>query len=190
MLRLAQILGEQAGYRLDDLDAIDALTDENRRDALTGIGNRRFADELLRSLRPRDVVAVLDLDDLRGINARSGHHGGDAAIRSVARYLSDTVRQADSVARLGGDEFVVVLRDVGDEAFGLIDRIVGDWNTANPKATFSAGAAVYGGGDPEVTLRSADDALFHAKRGGRARAQLAPHRAGVPPGAVQDASGF
>ena len=190
MLLLAQILGEQAGYRLDDLDAIDALTDENRRDALTGIGNRRFADELLRSLRPRDVVAVVDLDDLRGINARSGHHGGDAAIRSVARYLSDTVRQADSVARLGGDEFVVVLRDVGDDAFGLIDRIVGDWNIANPEATFSAGAALYGGGDPEVTLRSADDALFHAKRGGRARAQLAPQRCEEPPGAVQDASGF
>jgi diguanylate cyclase (GGDEF) domain len=187
MLRLAQILGEQAGYRLDDLDAIDTLTDETRRDPLSGVGNRRFGDELLRTLRPRDVVAVLDLDDLRGINARSGHHGGDVAIRTVARYLSDTVRQGDGVARMGGDEFVVVLRDVGDEAFVLVDRIARNWNIANPEVTFSVGAALYSGGDPEVTLRSADDALFNAKRDGRARASLAPP---PPTDEVRDASGF
>ncbi|MEP6623109.1 MAG: diguanylate cyclase [Acidimicrobiia bacterium] len=190
MLRLAQILGEQAGYRLDDLDAIDALTDENRRDALTGIGNRRFGDELLRGLRPRDVVAVVDLDDLRGINARSGHHGGDAAIRSVARYLSDAVRQVDAVARLGGDEFVMVLRDVGEDALVLVDRIAARWNLAHPGVTFSVGAAIFTGGDPEETLRTADDALFKAKRGGRARAHLAPSLTIGPPGAVRDASGF
>ncbi len=190
MLRLAQILGEQAGYRLDDLDALDALTDENRRDALTGIGNRRFGDELLRNLRSRDVVAVVDLDDLRGINARAGHHGGDAAIRAVARYLSDAIRQGDAVARLGGDEFVMVLRDVGEEARSLVDRIAARWNLANPGATFSVGAAVYSGGDPEETLRTADDALFKAKRGGRARAHLAPSLTIEPPDEVRDASGF
>ncbi len=190
MLRLAQILGEQAGYRLDDLDALDALNDENRRDALTGIGNRRFGDELLRSLRPRDVVAVVDLDDLRGINARAGHHGGDAAIRAVARYLSDAVRQGDAVARLGGDEFVMVLRDVGEDALVLVDRIAARWNLANPGVTFSVGAATFTGGDPEETLRTADDALFKAKRGGRARAHLAPSLSIEPPDAVRDASGF
>jgi diguanylate cyclase (GGDEF)-like protein len=190
MLRLAQILGEQAGYRLDDLDAFDALTDENRRDALTGIGNRRFGDELLRGLRPRDVVAVVDLDDLRGINARTGHHGGDAAIRSVARYLSDSVRQGDAVARLGGDEFVMVLRDVGDEAIGLVDRIAARWNLAHPTVTFSVGAAVHNGGDPEETLRSADDSLFKAKRAGRARAYLAPSVPSDEPNYGRDASGF
>ena len=190
MLRLAQILGEQAGYRLDDLDALDALTNENRRDALTGIGNRRFGDELLRSLRPRDVVAVVDLDDLRGINARSGHHGGDAAIRSVARYLAETVRHVDGVARLGGDEFVIVLRDVGNQAVGLVDRIAAQWNLANPGVTFSIGAAVYTDGDPEETLRAADNALFIAKRGGRARAHLASVPAADVSDFGRDASGF
>ena len=109
MLRLAQILGEQAGYRLDDLDALDALTDETRRDALTGIGNRRHGDEILKSLRPLDLVVVIDLDDLRGINATRGHQGGDEAIRSVASYLSEAIREGDAVARMGGDEFVIVI---------------------------------------------------------------------------------
>jgi GGDEF domain-containing protein len=146
MLRLARILGEQAGYQLDDLAQFDALADETRRDPLTGVGNRRFADEVLRDLRPGDAVGVVDLDDLRGINARLGHQGGD--------------------------EFVMVLRDAGDDALALVARIVTAWNDAHPDATFSAGATVHRGGDPEATLRAADGALYGAKRDGRARATL------------------
>ena len=189
MLRLAQILGEQAGHRLDDLDAIDTLTDETRRDPLTGVGNRRFGDELLRTLRPRDVVAVLDLDNLRGINARVGHHGGDAAIRAVAQYLDQTLRQVDAVARMGGDEFAMVLRDVGEDAEELVARIAYDWNSVNVDTTFSIGAAVYRGGDPEITFRAADDALFTAKRDGRSRAHLVVVETD-PPDEVRNASGF
>ena len=182
MLRLAHILGEQAGYQLDDLAQFDALTDETRRDALTGVGNRRFADEVLRELRAGDAVGVVDLDDLRGINARVGHQGGDEAIRAIARHLVDSVRTTDVVARLGGDEFLIVLRDAGDDALPFVARIVDDWNHAHADATFSAGAAVHAGGDPEATLRAADGALYTAKRDGRARSTLVT-------GAVGDGSG-
>ena len=127
---------------------------------------------MLRELRPGDAVGVVDLDDLRGINARLGHQGGDEVIRAIAQHLVDSVRAADVVARLGGDEFVVVLRDAGDGALALVARIVDDWNVAHPDATFSAGATVHRGGDPEATLRAADDALYGAKRDGRARATL------------------
>jgi diguanylate cyclase (GGDEF)-like protein len=174
MLRLAQILGEQAGYQLDDLAQFDALADETRRDPLTGVGNRRFADEVLRELRFGDAVGVVDLDDLRGINARLGHQGGDEVIRAIAQHLVDSVRTNDVVARLGGDEFVMVLRDAGDDALGLVARIVAEWNDAHPDSTFSAGATVHRSGDPEATLRAADAALYAAKRAGRARATLVP----------------
>lgn len=174
MLRLARILGEQAGHQLDDLAQFDALADETRRDPLTGVGNRRFADEVLRELRAGDAVGVVDLDDLRGINARLGHQGGDEVIRAIAQHLVDSVRAADVVARLGGDEFVMVLRDAGDDALALVAKIVGEWNGAHPEATFSAGATVHRGGDPEATLRAADAALYDAKRAGRGRATLVP----------------
>ena len=188
MLRLAQILGEQAGHRLDDLATFDALADETRRDALTGVGNRRQAVEWLDGLRDRDVVAVVDLDDLRGINSRSGHHGGDEAIQAVAQYLSDAIRAGDAVARLGGDEFVVFLRDVGPAAFPLIERIAEDWNLANPDATFSVGAAVVADGDPDAALQAADQALFRAKADGKARTQVTVRAEDSVP--VSDASGF
>lgn len=187
MLRLAQILGEQAGYRLDDLAAFDALADETRRDALTGVGNRRMADELLRDLRIGDVIAIVDLDDLRGINERHGHQGGDHAIQAVAQHLNDSVRQGDAVARLGGDEFVMILRDVGEAAFALVDRIAEEWNTVNTESTFSVGAALHHAGEPEATVQAADDALFEAKRDGRARAHVSP---ALPPAGVDEAAGF
>ena len=188
MLRLAQILGEQAGHRLDDLATLDALSDESRRDALTGVGNRRQAVEWLDQLRDRAVVAVIDLDDLRGINSRSGHRGGDEAIQAVAQYLSDAIRVGDAVARLGGDEFVVFLHDVGAAAFPLIERIAEDWNLANPDVTFSVGAAVVADGDPQTALQAADDALFAAKAQGKARTQVVPGASDVL--AVPDAAGF
>jgi diguanylate cyclase (GGDEF)-like protein len=184
MIRLAQILGEQAGALFDDLAQIDALSDESRRDALTGVGNRRFADEMLTTLQPGDVVAVVDLDDLRGINAFAGHQGGDVAIRDVANHLVGAVRTEDWVARLGGDEFVVVLRQAGPDAATMVERITDTWNCSHAGNGISVGATVHGGGDPEATLRSADEALFVAKRHGRARAEVRTGRI------VEDAAGF
>ena len=186
MLRLARILGEQAGYQLDDLAQFDALADETRRDPLTGVGNRRFADEVLRELRPGDAVGVVDLDDLRGINARLGHQGGDEVIRAIAQHLVDSVRTADVVARLGGDEFVMVLRDAGDDALALVARIVAEWNDAHPDATFSAGATVHRGGDPEATLRAADAALYAAKRDGSGPGHARPARSSTTPPPASD----
>ena len=124
----------------------------------------------------------------RGINARSGHRGGDEALQAVAQYLHDAIRTGDAVARLGGDEFVVFLHDVGPAAFPLIERIAEDWNLANPDATFSVGAAVVADGDPDAALQAADHALFEAKEHGKARTQVAPSSGDAV--SVGDASGF
>lgn len=190
MTRLAQILGEQAGALFDDLAAIDALADESRRDALTGVGNRRFADQMLATLHPGDVVAVIDLDDLRGINAFAGHQGGDAAIREVAHHLVATVRTEDWVARLGGDEFLIVLRQAGPDAATMVERITDTWNREHRGNGISVGATVHDGGDPEATLRSADQALFAAKRSGRARAVVRTDRSPAGDRVIEDAAGF
>ena len=102
------------------------LKDDARRDALTGLHNRRAFDEALaaaavsaaRTGEPL-ALAVLDLDDFKGTNDRFGHPEGDACLVSVARVLDSGVRGVDTTFRWGGDEFAALLR--GTDATAAAD---------------------------------------------------------------------
>jgi diguanylate cyclase (GGDEF)-like protein len=61
-------------------------------------------------------VVLIDVDDLKRINARHGHGAGDEALRLVAEVLKQSTRPGDLVVRWGGDEFVAVLRGAGHDA--------------------------------------------------------------------------
>jgi len=117
---------------------------------------------------------LIDLDHFKSVNDTLGHAAGDRVLTSLARHLTDAVREAegDVVCRLGGEEFVLVLRGGGTgarRAAGLVGRVGADWVRRGPVTTFSAGAAAHDGGDPEETLAAADEALYAAKDAGRAR---------------------
>ncbi len=86
-------------------------------DALTGLANRRTLDQRLhlewdraqRSAEPLTLL-MIDVDHFKAFNDRHGHHGGDAALRTVAQVIEDNIRRpADLAARYGGEEFAVVL---------------------------------------------------------------------------------
>jgi diguanylate cyclase (GGDEF)-like protein len=171
--QLTRLFGDQIGSRLDDLELVANLTTDALRDPLTGVGNRRLADHLLAGVTAGDAIAVIDVDHFREVNERLGHAGGDAVLRDVAAYLRASVRGADTVARLGGDEFLVVVRDIGGGAEAAVARLLAHWNDDARVATFSAGVALHDGGDPNLTLRRADETLYQAKRAGRAMVHLA-----------------
>jgi diguanylate cyclase (GGDEF)-like protein len=87
-----------------------------RTDALTGIPNRRAFLELAEAELDRYsrysqpfTVLCLDVDNLKQINDRLGHEGGDRAIAEVARICSAEKRSSDVIARIGGDEFAVLM---------------------------------------------------------------------------------
>src|SRR5262249_15551644 len=81
-------------------------------DPLTGLGNRRRAEEAIQAAissgRPFSLL-VFDLNGLKPINDRYGHNRGDQLLKQVALGLSNAVRGSDVVCRWGGDEFVIVL---------------------------------------------------------------------------------
>ena len=106
-----------------DIDSIKRQTQKLRRmaeqDTLTGIYNRRAAQELiaqrLEGIAPGEMGAlfVLDVDDFKLVNDRYGHLGGDAVLTDIAGALKGSFRGEDIVARIGGDEFCVYLSGAG-----------------------------------------------------------------------------
>jgi diguanylate cyclase (GGDEF)-like protein/PAS domain S-box-containing protein len=89
-------------------------------DTLTGIANRRagllFLEKEIQMARRRRLplsICYVDMDHLKNINDRYGHTAGDEAIRTVAAFMRESLREADLIFRLGGDEFVLVFPDCG-----------------------------------------------------------------------------
>ena len=181
--------------QLEELAASAGPTIENARrflearqlaelDALTGLHNRRYFDEFLdrevsRAQRyGRSLALILiDLDDLKQINDRVGHLGGDAVLAELGERVREALRSADIACRIGGDEFAVVLPESSlDDARQLYDRLQAAI-TARPLAggesiTASAGiAGLEREDDPKALFQRADEALYRAKRDGKGRAR-------------------
>ncbi len=146
-------------------------------DALTGVGNRRAFDvrvaELgLASAENSEVtMIVVDVDRLKAVNDAGGHEAGDLTLQAVASALTGQVRAADLVARLGGDEFVAVVQGVDRaDATALAARMIDAVSAAlGPTVTVSVGVATGPASEAGAgLLRSADRAMYAAKRAGRA----------------------
>ncbi len=147
-------------------------------DHLTGLRNHRaFHEDLFRELARRDrlhsplTVVLLDLDGLKGTNDRLGHERGDEDLRTVARCLRETLRDADAAYRIGGDEFALILpHQRGWDGFRLSQRLGATLAalTGPRRPSVTVGVAEATGAVPKDTLiRQADLALLEAKRSRR-----------------------
>ena len=153
-------------------------------DPLTGLANRRLLLDrmsvaLSQARRSNGCMAVmyLDLDGFKEVNDTLGHGAGDILLKAVAERLTGTVREEDTVARLGGDEFVMTLRhvhsvaDAAAMAAKVIEAVSQPYDIEGRvvRVTTSAGIAIYPNDDEdaETLLKSADSALYEAKRAGK-----------------------
>jgi diguanylate cyclase (GGDEF)-like protein len=171
---LTTTFATQAGLAFERLRATEQLLEDSMRDALTGIGNRRHADQSLATVGPEDGLAMIDLDHFKRVNDRYGHAVGDRVLFDLATYLATTIRDGDSVARFGGEEFLIVMKRVGDQARPTVDRLAQGWRDLDPVTSFSAGVAInQNGEDAAETLARADAAMYDAKRKGRNRVVMA-----------------
>jgi two-component system cell cycle response regulator len=156
-----------------------------RTDALTGLANRRAAEERLaqecaRAARYHHPLTVLlaDVDRLKSANDTHGHDAGDVVLHSLAERLSRVVRGADLVARWGGDEFLVICPETdalaAEQVAAKLVRVAGDPVVAaghRLQCGISVGWACCDGDvDPVQLLRAADEALYRSKQQGRGRA--------------------
>jgi diguanylate cyclase (GGDEF)-like protein len=159
-------------------------------DALTGLPNRRYLEELLATVGPRrrsgDRLGALmiDLDHFKNFNDRYGHAAGDRVLHAVGERISSAVRADDQPARYGGEEFAVLLRradpkqavEVAERIREQIGSMSSDELGVNERVTVSIGVAVADSHvtDPTSLLAAADAALYRAKREGRNRVIQAP----------------
>ena len=93
----------------------ESLSEKAYVDALTGLPNRKRAQDVFRGLNTAAgnyCIVSLDLDNLKMINDRFGHHEGDEMLISTANILNMCFGEKGFRARMGGDEFAVVLKRV------------------------------------------------------------------------------
>ena len=135
-----------------------------------------------RTLAPLAVL-FLDLDGFKRINDQHGHAMGDELLRDIASRLQRTVRETDFVARWAGDEFVVLLEGVTSDApeplaHKLIEVIEEPLSAGGVtlQVSTSIGVALFvhdAAETPQELLKRADEAMYNAKRAGKARIALA-----------------
>lgn len=155
-------------------------------DPLTGLYNRRFLMERLRSEvesleRYGGVCSVimLDLDHFKRYNDSHGHVAGDEVLEKLAWVCLNEARDADVVARYGGEEFTLVLPDTpwkeGIEAVERLRRAVEEASFEGadvlPRGRLTVSLGVAGYPDHAQTadglIQMADRALYRAKEAGR-----------------------
>ncbi len=157
-------------------------------DPLTGLANRallndRVAHAIARRQRELGSIAMLvvDLDDFKLVNDTHGHDAGDRLIVAAAERLRECVRADATIARLGGDEFAILLEGLSDDAAALVvaQRTVRAFDAplrlegATIATRVSVGVAIDSTGRRSASwlMRSADTAMYEAKRLGKGRWQ-------------------
>jgi diguanylate cyclase (GGDEF)-like protein len=185
--QLVVTVGEGIKLSLSNLKLREIMREQATHDPLTGLFNRRYLDDTL----PREIIrarrqnteiclAMLDIDHFKHFNDTFGHEAGDVILRELGQVLRENVRKSDIACRFGGEEFVLVLLDSPLEAgcrhlekiCALVKKLqirYGDQLLGT--VTLSAGLVEVSKDDltADEILRTADEAMYAAKRAGRDR---------------------
>ena len=170
------------------LDIFNDLRSESRTDALSGLLNRRGFEDVAQVALERSrrhglplALVIADLDHFKAVNDTFGHSVGDRVIVGFAALLRTAAGRSGVAARLGGEEFAVLLPATNPVAARLFAEGVrtafaaGGLNDvpASVRVTASFGVAFSSGSESlSDMLGRADEALYHAKKGGRDSVRL------------------
>ena len=178
-------LADTIALALANLGLRETLRGQAIRDPLTGLFNRRYLEETLKRelARVRRLggslgVIRLDLDHFKQFNDTQGHGAGDALLSALGDLLQTETRPEDIVSRYGGEEFLVVLpgaslevsQERAENLRQAVKRLrIHYMDQVLSSTTISLGVASFPehGGDGDMVIRAADQALYRAKQEGR-----------------------
>ncbi len=191
--RLFQALSQglqKIGIALSSIVLREELHKYSYEDALTGLKNRRYFDQLLEhesagALRGDQPLSLLivDIDHFKQFNDTHGHEAGDSALKAVAGMLARHFRDSDVVCRFGGEEFVIIMAgssrlaayNKANELARAIRSMQVTHGASNlGHVTISVGVASWpeSSDSPDNLLGLADQALYRAKASGRDRVEI------------------
>ncbi|ASM49396.1 hypothetical protein PESP_a1255 [Pseudoalteromonas espejiana DSM 9414] len=160
-------------------NAQSQLHNLSNRDRTTSLPNRNlfFTDlQKLVKQNAHHALLVFDLDNFKKINDSLGHQLGDSLLAKLAMRLNKLTRENDVFYRLGGDEFALVMADTNDihvitrMAKQFLAAIATPFKMAGHELaiTSSVGIVLFpeDGNTPELLLKNADTAMYHAKKKG------------------------
>jgi diguanylate cyclase (GGDEF)-like protein len=177
--RLAERM-ERLVERMERLATIDDLTGALGRRAFIARAEALF--DLAKAAKSKLSIAILDIDNFKGINDRYGHAAGDQALAHVALTISREIRRTDVFGRIGGEEFALLLPLTGKEDAArhtnrlraIIAASVSHTPAGDVVCTISAGVDEFGACDTLASVMArADGALYAAKDNGRNCVMLA-----------------
>lgn len=169
--------------------ALQRIEELAMRDELTGVFNRRYLMETIKTEKHRSErtgsvfsICILDVDHFKQVNDTYGHLAGDQVLQAIAASATGALRQTDYFGRYGGEEFALVLTaTMVDGAMVTAERVRASIEalrfadiSADLKVTVSIGIAdLRHGEDTALTFKRADEALYRAKEQGRNRCLVA-----------------
>jgi diguanylate cyclase (GGDEF)-like protein len=164
------------------------LINENERDTLTGLLNRKTFERKMNSIKARQFgdqerraadgdglhyLAIFDIDHFKHVNDTFGHLIGDEVLLLFAQLMARTFREQDLLFRFGGEEFVAVFHcDSSENMQKVLDRFRGILQAFSfpqvGQVTVSIGFTEINTLDASANMvERADLALYHAKNNGR-----------------------
>jgi diguanylate cyclase (GGDEF)-like protein len=177
---------------------VQELSDQARRDPLTGLLNRAtfdscLSDEVDRASRYNRGLSLvlLDVDRFKSVNDRLGHQAGDQVLVSIARILHSSLRHSDTAFRYGGDEFAAICPETGGNVMeGVMRRleasVLQEVRIAE-QIGISWGIASFptDASEAKDLIRIADERLYickkeHHQRGARSASPNGPRAAAAP----------
>jgi len=175
-------IGKNLSVSLANSQHMEKLAFMAHHDPLTGLSNRVLLHETFKPI-VRDqqdlkmALILLDLDRFKEINDTLGHHVGDKVLKQIGPRIKQCMSQYKVlVSRLGGDEFTLLIYNISDpmEINKLSNNLIEHLRQPYPvesmtlEVDVSIGIALYpkDGNDSHTLLRSADIAMYQAKKKG------------------------
>ncbi len=183
-VRLLDIIAQQVGIVMENVELYNKMSELARKDGLTGVFNRQYFQERLdiefRNAREENYplsLAIFDVDYFKKFNDTFGHMFGDKVLVSIVDAVAATLRKNDIIARYGGEEFIILfprtnLNEAYEKAEALrkliMKHVVTD-HLISTSVTISFGVSSYDecALNEHDLIRTADDALYEAKAADR-----------------------